>query len=184
MSSCQLIFGPMFSGKTTKLMSKCRTYAISGKECVIVRPLIDTRVTGKSVIFTHAKGSETVDFHVEMVGIDQSSLPSTYKYDVIGIDEGQFMCNLDSIVKDLLKRNKIVIIAALNGKYDTTSWEPVSNTIPFCNEIKLLKSICSICGIWRATTTKLKDEHANNPNLIGGEEKYIALCVSCRFGSK
>lgn len=176
----------MFAGKTSELVSRCRTYAVSGKKCVVVRPDIDTRAMVEGAIYTHAKGSETDLFGlpIQQVGTDQSSLPSVYEYDVIGIDEGQFMPNLDSIVKDLLKRDKIVIIAALNGKSDTTSWSSVSKIIPLCDKVKPLKSICSICKKWTATTTKLRDEHANNPILIGGAEKYIVLCVPCRFGAK
>lgn len=176
----------MFAGKTIELVKRCRTYAISAKKCVIIRPDIDTRATNAvegAAIYTHAE-TDLFGLPIQRVGTDQSTLPSIYEYDVIGIDEGQFMLNLDSIVRDLLKRDKIVIIAALNGKFDTTPWLSVSKVIPLCDEIKSLKSICSICGKWTATTTKLRDEHINNPILIGGAEKYMVLCVPCRFGAK
>lgn len=179
--SCQLILGPMFAGKTIELVARCRTHTVSGKRCVVVTPDIDTRATMEGAIFTHARGSETDLFNlpVQKFGTNQNILPSVYDFDVVAIDEGQFVPNLDKIAKDLIQRNKIVIIAALNGKSDTTSWQSVSKIIPLCDDITFLKSVCEICKKWTATTSKLRDEHTNNP--IGGTEKYMALCLICRF---
>lgn len=170
------------------MLNICRLHTLSGKRCVILRPDIDTRANEQNGVYTHARGLEESDVEVIRIDTYESRLEFINEYDVIGIDEGQFMPNLDSIVKDLIKRNKIIIIAALNSKNNNTMWPSIASIIPFCNKIKLRNSICSSCKELTATTTKLRpvhngDNNCRNSSFIGGEEKYIVLCLHCRYNT-
>ena len=50
--SLELIFGPMFSGKTTELCRRINRYSIARKKCIILKYQLDTRYS-KEYVATH-----------------------------------------------------------------------------------------------------------------------------------
>ena len=50
--SIELILGPMFAGKTTELLRRVQRHAISGKSCLYIKYVADTRYD-VSCIATH-----------------------------------------------------------------------------------------------------------------------------------
>lgn len=51
--SLQLIFGPMFSGKTTELMRRIKRYEIAKKKCLVIKYGADSRYTDEDKAVTH-----------------------------------------------------------------------------------------------------------------------------------
>ena len=83
--SIELWIGPMFAGKTSRLLCKARRYAVQNKKVLYLKKKVDTRYDA-SCIVTHDLWKE--DAHVVTF---LSELPvSIDDYDVIAIDEGQF----------------------------------------------------------------------------------------------
>lgn len=76
----------MFSGKTTELIRRLNRYAFAQYRCLIIKYVNDTRYSNNYVA-THDG--------VKIPAITLSNLydiaPSIELYDVIGIDEGQFV---------------------------------------------------------------------------------------------
>lgn len=180
----------MFAGKTSRLLTECETYALYAlKKCLILKPDVDTRSSGDDIVFTHEKGNiSTTGLGVDTVTMpsDSCSLPIYIrkKYNIFGIDEGQFFTNLDDIVRGLMSANPPVkvVVAALNGKRNMSHWESVAKTFPYFNEIEFVKSVCGECKDWNASTTKMIVEEEEG--FIGGADKYIALCPKCRFSEQ
>ena len=50
-----LIFGPMFSGKSSELQRVVRRYEISKKQCLIINYALDSRYSEDDVVATHDK---------------------------------------------------------------------------------------------------------------------------------
>lgn len=50
-----LIYGPMFSGKSSELLRKIRRYQHAKKKCLIVNYLHDNRYSKEDVMATHDK---------------------------------------------------------------------------------------------------------------------------------
>jgi thymidine kinase len=50
-----LIFGPMFSGKSSELQRTVRRYEISKKACLLVNYALDSRYSSEDVVSTHDK---------------------------------------------------------------------------------------------------------------------------------
>jgi len=83
--SIELIIGPMFSGKSTELLRRVRRNKFSKKSCILVKYKFDTRYSNEGVA-THDKLSVKA---ISCTGIEEI-YSELLKYQVIGIDEGQF----------------------------------------------------------------------------------------------
>jgi thymidine kinase len=67
-------------------------------------------------------------------------------YDVICIDEGQFVDDLQEVCSELADvYNKQIVIAALNGDFNRKIFKSIANIIPHCETITKLDAICHIC---------------------------------------
>ena len=49
----EVIFGPMFSGKSTELLRMVKRYIIAQKKCLVVNYVKDCRYSSEDVISTH-----------------------------------------------------------------------------------------------------------------------------------
>lgn len=173
--------GPMFSGKTYRLLKELRDLEGEGKSIVLLKPSIDSR--GKREVVKSRVGLERHCWVIDEETIDVETLiKKCKKYDVIGIDEAQFF-SLDFmkvLISVLNKKNKKIIISGLD--MDRFA-EPFGQTIPYiisiAEEVIKYKAICNDCGKKKVATTEYMDTLTNELICIGDTE-YIALCNSCR----
>ena len=129
-----------------------------------------------------------------MIKTDLLSKIDISSYDAIGIDEGQFFDDLDVVVRDwVLRKNKIVIVASLDGNYMMEPFGKAHNLICICDPGNVVKlpAICVKClseGIFRVNagfTAKLKidpdilEGRAQVQDEVGGRDKYIPVCLKC-----
>lgn len=163
----------MFSGKTTELIRKIIRFQIAKKKCIVIKYLNDTRYS-KNHIVTH----NGIKFNA-IISDNLNKLTNIEQYDVIGIDEGQFFPNLASFCDNMAKMNKIVIVSALSGTYDRKIFKPVSELIPYVNELKNLTAICSKC--YRSASFSKRLSNNKQLEYIGGGDKYMAVCRKCYF---
>ena len=166
-----LVLGPMFSGKSSILLSELDKATIAKIPCCIVRPKADTRK-----YFTHSKW-EYRSF--DNYNADDLKEVPAEKYDVICIDEGQFFKNLIYSL-EWANNGKRVFISALNGDRHQKEWKATREMIPLADEIVFLKAVCSRCGSYEASFSyKLNDTNASQVDIGGSAESFIALCRGC-----
>jgi len=93
----ELIYGPMFSGKSTELLRRIKRFMIAKKHCAVVKYKFDTRYAEEEMA-THDKQL--------IKAIPTTLLADVYsklqKYEVVGIDEGQFFP--DVIIRILIRK--------------------------------------------------------------------------------
>jgi len=171
-----LLLGPMFSGKSSILLSEIDKATIAKIPCCIVRPKTDTRE-----FFTHSKWEFRIfdNFNVENL----EEVPSE-KYGVICVDEGQFFKSLLPAL-EWVKNGKRVFISALNGDRHQNEWKTTQEMIPLVDEILFLKAVCSRCGSYEASFSyKMNDNSASQVDIGGSAESFIALCRDCLLEEK
>lgn len=194
--SCELILGPMFSGKTTKLTSELTECADIGLKCLYINHATDTRTTTEyhsDVATSHSsqfKGlSNKINFCSAYVlkGIDVDG------YDVIGIDEGQFYDDLVEYVRLwVLEKNKRVIIASLDGTFEMKPFGHAHELICICDPGNVVKlgARCKRCMVEEKPmrhfrlvdagfTAKKKVGNTDKTIEVGGSELYEAVCMKC-----
>lgn len=174
-----LFVGPMWSGKTTKLILEMRKRFVAGDKCVMIKYSADDRYSDGDEVVSHDKYSHKAVKATKLceVKID--------KYDCIGVDEGQFFEDI-ILANKWANLGKLVLIAGLNGDYKQTSFGDFYKLFSFADRIKHLHSICNICGNTARFTKKLPGRVIENDKEdkkiivdIGGKDKYLASCRKC-----
>ncbi|GBN52412.1 Thymidine kinase, cytosolic [Araneus ventricosus] len=168
----QIIFGPMFSGKTTELIRRLRKYQIANHKCLIIKYSHDTRYSEKE-ISTHDR--QTLD------AISVATLShlknQAENYSVIGIDEGQFFPDVVGFSEEMANIGKIVIVAALDGTYQRKGFSNTLQLVPLAESVIKLTSVCMLCFEDASYTKRIGNE--TELEVIGGTDKYMAVCRSC-----
>lgn len=168
----QVIFGPMFSGKTTELMRRMKRYQIANYKCLIVKYAKDTRYVEEGIA-THDRQSLPAVAAEKLSDMEDLAAD----YEIIGIDEGQFFPDVVSFCDQMADRGKIVIVAALDGTFQRQGFGDILNLVPMAENVIKLSAVCMTCnsdGHFTKRTTKDK-----SVEVIGGADMYQAVCRDC-----
>lgn len=168
----QVIFGPMFSGKSTELIRRVKRYQIAKYRCLLVRYAKDVRYSTTAVATHDRQQLPAVSAEV------LSSLNNAADgVNVIGIDEGQFFPDCVEFAERMANAGKIVIVAALDGTFQRVGFGDILRLIPLAESVVKLKAVCMACFSDASFTKRTTLE--KELELIGGEDKYMAVCRSC-----
>ena len=181
-SYLELIVGPMFSGKTSKLLEIYKQCKFCNISVVIINYDLDKRYHD-TLLSSHDKIMAPCIQANKLSEIWKSEI-NTDEYeqilnsDVILINEGQFFDDLYDVVVDILKYNKKIYIGGLDGDFERKKFGKMLDLIPLCDKITKLVSLCSICkdgtpGIFSMRLTKEKEQ------TIIGSDNYIPVCRKC-----
>ncbi|XP_002733254.1 thymidine kinase, cytosolic-like [Saccoglossus kowalevskii] len=168
----QVIFGPMFSGKTTELIRRIKRFQIANHSCLIVKYANDDRYD-KNGIATHDREVKAAVSATELCPLRKTAM----KYDVIGIDEGQFFPDCVEFSEEMASKGKKVIVAALDGTFQRKGFGNILNLVPLAESVIKLNAVCMHCYSEASYTKRLGVETA--VEIIGGTDKYMAVCRAC-----
>jgi thymidine kinase len=170
----QVIYGPMFSGKSTELLRRIRRYTAARKACVVLKYQRDVRYSAENMS-TH--DSTSCEAHPCLTLTDASNLVE--KVDVIGVDEGQFFPDIVTFCERMANQGKIVIVAALDGTFQREPFGTILGLLPLAESVTKLNAVCQYCNKEAAFTKRLGSE--TEIEIIGGSESYVAVCRHCFF---
>lgn len=171
----KLILGPMFSGKSTRLTETVRKYSYKNKKTILVNYAADKRYSDTGKIVTH----ELVQYDALTCTTLEQKMTELVKYDVIGIDEGQFFSDLVEQCESLCNQGKIIIVSALSGNFKMEPFGNVAKLISKADKVKLLKAYCYFCHKGAGFT--LRTIRSDEEILIGAAESYRPTCKKCFF---
>jgi len=169
----ELIIGPMFSGKTSKLLEIYKQCIFCDIPILIVNHSMDTRYD-ETMLSSHDKIVAPCIRTLALIDVyDQMK-----QADVILINEGQFFEDLYKVVVDLLKENKKVYVCGLDGDFERKKIGQILDLIPLCDKVTKLTSLCSICrdGTPGIFSMRLTDEKSQ---ILVGVDNYVPVCRSC-----
>ena len=171
----QVIFGPMFSGKTTELMRRMRRYTHAKKRCQVIKYSKDIRYDAECAS-THDRQKCAAVGCTRLSELDPSSLVGV---DVLGIDEGQFFPDCVEFADRWASQGKVVIVAALDATFERKPFGPILQLIPLAENVIKLNAVCMLCHREASFTKRIGSETA--VEVIGGADKYLSTCRAC-FG--
>jgi len=180
----EVITGCMFSGKTEELIRRLERVEIAKRRYLAFKPSTDTRYRRGAIVTHYGRevnayllepGKETIDQlkNVTSVGRDLLGRAS-----VIAFDEGNFFKkNLIDLCKELAKMGKRVIISGLDLTFDQKPFGPMPQLMALAEQIDKLKAVCVKCG--EPATKSHRIIKSKEKIVVGGIEKYEALCATC-----
>ena len=171
----EIIFGPMFSGKTTELLRRLRRYKIAKHKVLLIKFIGDNRYSDKEVVTHDGVSMDAINVKL-LAEIEDDEIT---KYDCIGIDEGQFIADIDEYAEKWANMGKKIVISSLSGDYKRLPFGNVLNLISKAEKIKMLTAICIDCGK-EASYSKRKISFDGTVK-VGGKETYDAVCRKCYF---
>lgn len=181
-SYLELIIGPMFSGKTSKLLEIYKQCKFCNINVVIINYHLDKRYHD-TMLSSHDKIMAPCIQANKLGDIWKSEINKQHFEEIMGsnvilINEGQFFEDLYEVVVDMLKYNKKIYIGGLDGDFERKKFGKILDLIPLCDKITKLVSLCSICkngepGIFSMRLTKEKEQ------TIIGSDNYIPVCRKC-----
>ncbi len=179
-----LIIGPMFSGKTTHMMTYLAQKIREHRRCVVISHSTDKRYD-EHIICTHAK--QTFD----VPSIKCSDLTEAERAfsdnEIIGIDEIQFFglsaesaTRVVALLEGWLLRGKIIICAGLDSDYRGIPFSILAPLIVQADKVKKLHAACEKCGARAGFSVRKIADDRVYANPVGGGDKYSAYCRVCR----
>lgn len=178
-----IITGPMFSGKTSRLIELLEREILAGRNTLLFKPEIDKRYD-TTFVTTH-KGMRLPAI---VLNTDNDGVRKMYELsknvDVIGIDEAQFW-NHDSILPEIADKiaseNKIVYVAALNKNHTGTPFKTSMEIIARADQVYSLTAVCARCGEDATFTQRVMNgkEVFGEQIKVGGIESYEPRCRKC-----
>ena len=185
----ELIIGPMFSGKTSKLIEVYKQCIFCNIPVCIINHFIDKRYH-QSMMSSHDKimvpclqASELneiwcSDTTNEVDVFSQSSQSLVRNSSVILINEGQFFPDLYEVVLDMIQHNKTVYICGLDGDFEKKKFGQILDLIPHCDTVTKLTSLCSLCKSGKRGIFSMRLTNEKEQTLVGSDN-YIPVCREC-----
>lgn len=181
MPTLELIFGPMFSGKSSELYSRAkRMYSVIEHKgsVLVVNSNIDTRCA-KDKMRTH-DGMEINAVKVDTLS-ELTQMAEFNDVKVILIDEAQFFSDLVPFVKEYISQ-KSFIVAGLNGDAKQSRFGDLLDLIPLADKVFHKTALCMNCrdGTTSAPFTILKKNVRYDSQVtVGAGDTYIPVCRAC-----
>jgi len=172
MGSLHIILGPMFSGKTTRLIQIHKTRTYIGKRVAVINYADDKRYDS-TMLSTHDHNM------IPCIQLLQLSDFDCSQYDTILINEGQFFDDLHTnVLKFVENLDKEVYIFGLDGDFLRKKFGSILDLIPHCDTVEKLSALCADCrdGTLAHFSYRISLE---TEQMIIGADNYKPLCRKC-----
>ena len=178
--------GPMFSGKSTKLLQQVDRYKIAKKNVFSVKPAIDTRYSSEGFIVTHndahlkccvvANGQQLIEAF--------ENANNEKKVDVIAVDEAFMIDNISESLLNLFYTYKIdIIVSSIDMSASKIPFEDISVLLSHATHVKKCKAVCTFCGQDASyTLRKFKLNESGEQIRVGGADLYEPTCLKHHSG--
>jgi len=175
--SLEIFLGPMFSGKTTRLMQIYHIHSyLKPSHVAVVNFEEDLRYGSvQDGLISHNQLKIPCLFLRQL-----SDLPNRIDYKLLLINEAQFFPDVKNFVLESVEKyGQKVVLFGLDGDFMRRPIGSLLDLIPYCDYVEKLKAYCSRCrdGTEALFSHRLTD--SKEVKCIGGAETYQSLCRKC-----
>lgn len=165
----EVVSGCMFSGKSEELIRRLGRSVLAQQKVIAIKPGIDNRYAADAIA-SHS-GAKFKAVAVQSA----AEIPALCEgYQVVGIDEAQFLEGLVEVVHDLATSGKQVIVAGLDLDFRGMPFGPVPALLATAEVIEKLHAVCVVCGAPATRSQRVADSETRV--LVGSSGVYEARC--------
>jgi len=177
--SLNLYVGPMFSGKTSKLIELYKQFTFCKIPTVVINYTEDIRYTDEPMMFTHDRTKVECVMGTKLNDIFPPGGERASHYKVFLINEGQFFPDIVEWTKAMVGTpySKKVYICGLDGDFKRNTFSNWLDLIAYSDGIQKLSSFCCDCRLMPAIFSHRLTEDKEQKMI--GNDAYIPLCRDC-----
>ena len=173
-----VITGPMFSGKTRTLLYLVKRAVMFGHgRALLLYPETDTRHPGQSHDGETASVEKRVIPNRATGWSEVFDRQSEAYYDLVAVDEGQFLRPAVAEILLELAVAKRVVVAGLDLDFAGRAFAPMDRLLAAADRVDKLTAVCIACGADATHSRRLTNERAKV--VVGAHDTYEARCRAC-----
>jgi thymidine kinase len=188
MARLEIITGPMYAKKTSRLIQEIEDSIVAGDTILVFRPVIDNREERN--FFTRLKDNPGIANYDKIQCRDIKDpeeiyrLTGEYNPNIILIDEVQFLSqDTTLIIQKILDENCnkegfMIVASGLETDFKRDLFGPTHALMAIADKITKLKAVCNRCKKKNAIFTWRKGGSALQV-IVGGKGLYEARCRKC-----
>lgn len=168
--------GPMFSAKTTSLLSTLDRYKYQGKKIAVFKPQLDDRYD-VDTISTHSgwripatcikHGSDILE---KIAELDENP-------NVIAVDEAFMIHGISKALIWLYRRGYTIVVSSLDLSATGKPFDEIEKMLPWATKVEKLSAVCVVCN--KDAYYTYKKQLGGNEIEVGGSELYEPRCLKC-----
>ena len=178
MGRLELIIGPMFSGKTSRLIQLYNEAILKHDDVLGINYDKDIRYSKTHIVShdQHSMPSVNVNQLIE-INIDYNTAQLFEKANIIFINEAQFFKQLKPWVLQYLENtDKTFILCGLDSDFKRERFGDLLDLVPHADKVTKLYGTCSVCSEKSLYTHRVS--HEQHQEVIGNIN-YIPVCRAC-----
>lgn len=161
--------GPMFAGKTTKLLRLYKSSLELGLSTLVISHALDQRYAKKFVV-SHDGVKAPCEAVTKLKDVNIHGIQ------VIFIDEAQFMLDLVWFCKTVVETGKVVHVFGLDKDYLLRDFNNMNEVSMLASKNHKLKGVCNLCGDSATCTARLT---CSGERILIGSSEYEPRCEKC-----
>jgi thymidine kinase len=177
--SLDIIIGPMFAGKSSRIADIVSRYEALGSRVLLVKPKCDNRYDSTDTSHVTHNRRKTVCISVN--DLDDISKEAVANSDIIIVDEAQFFSHLIAFCEWIVDTHtKKLYLVGLDGDSNRRPFGEILDCIPLADRVEKLHAFCKKCangtpGIFSYRRSRQSNEQV----MVGGSDIYETLCREC-----
>ena len=157
--------GPMFGGKTTRLLSALRAAANESRRVELYKPQIDVRYGADVVSHDGDCRPCTSVTAAEQIEPEPGG--------VVGIDEAFMIPGIAARVRELLLRDTTVFVSSLLCDEYQQVFPTMAALVPLASRVEVCAARCEVCA---SPALHIKRVAPYDGRWVGGKELYEPRC--------
>jgi thymidine kinase len=165
-----LFVGPMFGGKTSKMLASLERARYQKRKIVLVKPKVDDR-------FFVDRVSTHTGLSWEAVGIsDAIELFSVIgDAEIVAVDEAFMIQGVGQVLIDLFKQGRSIYVSSVQLSSSGEPFSEVAVMFPWATRVEVCPAVCPVTGKDAFYTVSLD---GGSGVRVGGSELYEPRCYA------
>lgn len=176
--SLDIVMGPMFAGKSSRILSIVSRYISIGQRVLVVKHTSDTRYGEEDDVITHDRRRVPCRRLQSLNDLEDETL---WRFDVVIVDEAHFFPGLVSFVRRVVEdHRKALFLVGLDGDSNRQPFGELLECVPLADRVERITAFCHRCANGTPGLFSYRRQGPHDQQVIvGGPERYETLCRRC-----
>jgi len=175
--SLNIYIGPMYAGKTTKLIETYQECLNNDENVVVLTHSTENRYSIDK-LSTHDQKKISCFKCDTIKSFINQHIDAIKDSNFVLIDEGQFFTDLTEVLYLVNELHQNVFVFGLDGDFKRNKFGQISDLIPHCDRIEKLHAVCGNCSNPAIFSDRIVSSSTEQV-LVGSQDMYQPLCRLC-----